>query len=1701
MQPFNFLKKTIFICGLFTIISLPSIVLAQTTAANTNKSVGSPVLRQPVGINAHAFTVNWIPDAGVASYILDVATLPDFSAPVFSFTIYNRQDVHSFTVNNLLAATKYYYRLRVAGSSTTTAVSSSVTTLTPQPLTSQPLTATLADALSNDVNNNNIVNPGDNIRYTTTITNGGTSSATGVALSEPPPANTTLVAGSLKSSALARDDNYSTSFNTVLAGSTVLVNDFGLPSVNVATFGTTLTPTTPAGSPGTSDAGGTLTVNVDGTFSYTPPAGFSGTDNFKYVASAGVPPNNAATVSITVAPDITFNTNNVNILCNGNPTGSITFTGVSGGSGAGYTYSITGAAGTYFASNVFNSLPAGTYNLAVKDGAGYIKTGTTSLTEPATAVTFTHTDVNNICNGGTAGSITFNASGGTGALTYSITGSSGSYFASNAFTGLAGGPYNLAVKDANGCVKTGSTTLTDPPAISFTTTNGNITCNGGSDGSITFNAGGGTGALTYSITGSGGTYFASNVFNSLSANPTYNLAVKDANGCIKTGTTALSEPAAIVISGTIPSLTYNAAMANATFSKTGGTGSRATPWSATGLPAGVTINTTTGVVSGTPLQTGSFSVTITYTDANGCTGTKNNVAFTVAPNLQNNAYNVVGNTQLVAGGQAAPTTPSTSDATNILTNDQADVTIVVIPGTFNTSVFGGSITIDALGRFVYTPPVGYTGADSYVYTGTANGVSATASISFNVAGRVWYVNNTYGGANGPSDGRSQRPFTTVNGAEAVASIAVHAPGNSSTTLSVGGDIIYVHTGSGITTGDALLKTGQTLRGAGSALNVGALSLAATAKPTLSGMITLANNVTVDGFDMSTGATTAFTNAGNTVTGVNVNVGNVTTSTGIGINLTGTGNSVTMMLASLTTTAQANNGVVLTNTAGTVTINGGSIIGGSGAPFLINGSSASVTDNGSISQNNATRIVDVQNKTGGTVTFNGTVSCAGGCLGIYLNANTGATINFTNTISLSTNVNPAFTATGGGTVNASGTGSNLSTTTATALNVDNTTIGAGNLNFLSINTSASSANPGIVLNTTGSLGGLIVSGTGTSAGSGGTISGKTKNGVMFTSTKNLTLKNMNITGNGTSQNVGGAASNCGGAIITGDNISCVANVYIINSTNATFDNVSITGSGQQGLNGNAVNGLTLNNCTISGNGNESFESGVLLKDITGTVTITGTNIIDNHAYEMDLSNSSGTMTLNASNSSFGRSAAAPGDLEAQAGMLLQLQGSSSATLNLSSLTLSNNVGTVFNNAFWLNAQGSSIVNGSITGSTFDNNAACVVMNANDAASVTFNTMNNPVMTNNALQAIVYAVLGGGAPGAVTASLTGTISGNNIGTASAPGCAIGQNCDAIDINSGTEWAGQMHLKIDGNTIQKVSGGIETSLDGSASFTPQVHLRVINNNLSNPLSGSADAAIRMSAATTSTHPNIFVCWDAGGTGVGNTITGAWSVGSALTSIYLRQRFSGNGSIKLPGYGGTSTDDNAVLAYLLGRNSITAPGSPAGYTAGIVSHTGTTPFTGGTSCSTPLLLSNRRINKYPISKVESVGNTSNLSGEQLQLVVNEALTIWQAVGLNGRQMKKLRETLYSVDVLAPGKIGAYSIENDVSISRDAGGKGWYVGVGVPGSHIDLLTSVLHEMGHVLGLKDLKGNKFRNYLMYGKIDLGKRKLPTKEMITSINIQ
>ncbi len=306
-----------------------------------------------------------------------------------------------------------------------------------------------------------------------------------------------------------------------------------------------------------------------------------------------ITPGICASITITVPAAIVLTETHVNVLCNGESTGSIDLT-VSGGVSP-YTYSWTGGATTQDRSG----LAAGTYTVTVTDANACTKTLSVTITEPA-AIVLTETHVNVLCNGASTGSIDLIPSGGTGAYTYSWTGGATTQDRS----GLAAGTYTVTVTDASACTKTLSTTITEPAAIVLTETHVNVLCNGASTGSIDLTVSGGTGAYTYSWTGGATTQDRSGL-----AAGTYTVPVTDASACTKTLSTTITEPAAIVLTETHVNVLCNGACTGSIdLTVSGGTGTYTYSWT-----GGATTQDRSGLAAGT--------YTVTVTDANACTKT------------------------------------------------------------------------------------------------------------------------------------------------------------------------------------------------------------------------------------------------------------------------------------------------------------------------------------------------------------------------------------------------------------------------------------------------------------------------------------------------------------------------------------------------------------------------------------------------------------------------------------------------------------------------------------------------------------------------------------------------------------------------------------------------------------------------------------------------------------------------------------------------------------------------------------------------------------------------------------------------------------------------------------------------------------------------------------------------------------------------
>ncbi|HXB10822.1 MAG TPA: PKD domain-containing protein, partial [Bacteroidia bacterium] len=175
-------------------------------------------------------------------------------------------------------------------------------------------------------------------------------------------------------------------------------------------------------------------------------------------------------------------------------------------------------------------------------------------------------------------------------------------------TGLSASTYTVTITDANGCTLTITATVTNAASETVSICgNTAVSCNGGSNGTLSSCVVGGTTPYTYAWTPAGGT-------NALASNltaGTYTITVHDANGCISTASATITQPPLLVASTAAPVnvLCNGGSIGSDLASATGGTGAYSYSWA----PGGQTNANATGLSAGT--------YTVTLTDANGCTAT------------------------------------------------------------------------------------------------------------------------------------------------------------------------------------------------------------------------------------------------------------------------------------------------------------------------------------------------------------------------------------------------------------------------------------------------------------------------------------------------------------------------------------------------------------------------------------------------------------------------------------------------------------------------------------------------------------------------------------------------------------------------------------------------------------------------------------------------------------------------------------------------------------------------------------------------------------------------------------------------------------------------------------------------------------------------------------------------------------------------
>lgn len=327
-----------------------------------------------------------------------------------------------------------------------------------------------------------------------------------------------------------------------------------------------------------------------------------------YTATINDVNNCIATRVVTISqPTSALNaniSNQINVACFGNATGSATVN-TSGGTSP-YTYQWnTNPSQT--AATALN-LIAGNYAVTVKDNNNCETQVAVSITQPSTNVNGTITQTNVSCFGGNNGTASVLASGGVPGYTYNWSTSPAQTSATA--INLSSGTYTVLIKDANNCSFNIQTTITQPSAAlsSTVTSQTNVLCNGNNTGSATITVSGGT--IPYSYSWNTNPAQTSATATNLPAG-TYTLTITDSKNCSRQQSVTITQPASSV-SATLNSqnnvLCYGTNTGSANAVASGGVSPYTYSWTTSPIQ-------TTATASN--LFAGNY--TLTVKDANNCT--------------------------------------------------------------------------------------------------------------------------------------------------------------------------------------------------------------------------------------------------------------------------------------------------------------------------------------------------------------------------------------------------------------------------------------------------------------------------------------------------------------------------------------------------------------------------------------------------------------------------------------------------------------------------------------------------------------------------------------------------------------------------------------------------------------------------------------------------------------------------------------------------------------------------------------------------------------------------------------------------------------------------------------------------------------------------------------------------------------------------
>ena len=1309
----------------------------------------------------------------------------------------------------------------------------------------------------------------------------------------------------------------------VSTGTNLIINDLpaGFPAGTIASFGPAIATAIAAGG-STALAGGTLTVNANGSWTLSNPT-TPGVYTFLYRLSNSVPSTSDATVTVTLnqAPTISAISNSGFTI--GTPgTGTFTVTG-----SPTPTLALSGCALPTGLSLVGNTI-TGTASIGATTVNGCVVTASNAILPNASTAPFSIAIVvpAAVVTPG-ADSSTFVEDGPAIAVAPALT------VTSAGTTTLASATVTLTSNYVNG---QDSLSFVAVPA-----TMGNITAAAfaPASGVLALSSAGATATLAQWEAALGAVSFSNNSQNPSAASRTASFVVNNGfNNSVAVARTVAITPvndAPTITSSATTTATEDVAYTyNATATDPDGP---ATPtWSlvAPTHTCGGAIGATTGTFTFTPLgpiPPPSCVIAIQVCDSGtpvACSTVQSTTVTIIAVNDPPVATNP-GTLAIIAH------IPITFPA-GTLGGTDPDLGVVTIDTTplAGSIAAGATVTINADGSFTFTPPPGVTGTTitGFSYRVCDNGnpapsaCSAYQNVNFSVTGpAIYYVKVAAAGSGNCTLTNECTLITGISGAiNRTVFISDAATHNYPGGLTVLNDISIYGQGVVASAFDALF--GITPPAVGTLAARPAINAARPTITSNANTLSVQGNNTLRGFNLSSTGGAALSGG---LLGTSLTVSNMSITGGLSAMIVGGGGTLDVTFDSVTSNG-GTNGIWLQAMDGTLTINGGSIQAATG--FRVEFGTATITNAATITASAGQRSVNVSGKSAGTATFSGAITDNG--LGIALANNTGGTINFTGPITASTGTNTAFSATGGGTVAATNGANTLTTASGTALNVANTTIGAAGLTFRSI--SSNGAANGIILNTTGSSGGLTV--TGNSSGScGGGVSAPTPPATA----------------------VAPVSADCtGGSILASSN----AGVLLTSTSNVSLTRMRIANGSNDGIRGDRVSGFTLASSLVESNG--TVGAGNLFNNLdfgqdqvggqavgqfvglTGTVSITNSTIRNGALRNILVRNNDaggGTMNLTMS----GSVVTGNGDSNSDDGILIESLGSANMNATITGSVFTGHKGDhvqvagVNSGDFNVTLRNNTLSGGHPTalGQGITINAATGVTFGGYTGSGVYDIDGNVI--NGAISNGVTVALG---TSANTASFVGKVRNNIIGTS---GVSLSCSTQANGVYIDARGNGTHTSSVTNNVVRQCfdRGILAEAGDGDS----VLNLTVTGNMIEQQVAAGAREAIQTNFGITST--NVFgnvdtnvVCLQVGGAAaLANTFSHG---GGAPDDFRLRKRFEA--TVRLPGYpGGTGQDAGSlgqVVAFVQGQNTGSAgePGSASASGGG-------GGYTGGAACPTP--------------------------------------------------------------------------------------------------------------------------------------------------------